>query len=366
MRIAILGSVALPVPPPAQGGTEWIAYYQASCLGNRGHHILLFAARGSRIDPSYELITVGGGDTVAGSAQQEEGNTHEVFIESSRSLRKENVYLGEVMGILDQRKDDYDIILNNMRGEAVLIPFAARLGKPFVNVMHLPIFQELADFLRNFKTPIITISDNQRKDFPDLNYISTVYNCVDTNKYTFNPAPSDYLLMMGTIGRHKNQKTAIRVAKTLGMKLVLAGKVRDQDYFKELESDIDGNQIKWVGELGFDEKLKLYQNAKAFIFPILWEEPFGLVMIEAMSCGTPIVAYKNGAIPEVVVDGKTGFVVESNIEEKLMEAVKKIDTIKREDCRKHVLEKFSVDKMVKSYDDALQKVLSSVNQPTES
>jgi len=382
MRIAILGSVVLPVPPPKQGGTEWIAYYQAKGLSDLGHKIILFAARGSVQGENYELFEVGrdtlvepklssvkpdqdlfGISSFASPALQSHSPRGQAIIdqaidtESSRGLRKENVYLAEVIEELIKRKDDYDIILNNMRGEAVLLPLAKMLDKPFVNIMHLPLFRELADLFSKYNTHIITVSNAQRNNFPGLNYLATIYNCVDTDKFLFEASPQDYLLMMGTIGRHKNQKAAIKVAKNLGMKLILAGKIRDFDYYKELEKDIDGEKIRWVGELGFEEKLRLYQNAKALLFPVLWEEPFGLVMIEAMACGTPVVAYKNGAIPEVIVDGETGFVIENNTEEEMTEAVKKIDTIKRKNCRKHVMENFTVEKMVRNYEAALKKIL---------
>lgn len=444
MKIAILGSVALPVPPPAQGVTEWIAYFQAMGLAKRGHKVLLFAAYGSKTG-DYELIEVGKGDTVVGSKQALESSIQripsessipnssdnppsgksdsllpisstnlgsgtigrgryselvssdlsqqrDINIESSRGLRKENVYLGEVIEQLIKRKDDYDVILNNMRGEAVLLPVAKLLDKPFVNVMHLPLFPELAEAFKTYNTNIITISNAQRKGFTDLNYLATVNNCVDTEKFVVstkseirNPnvetnsndqnsknsnisnfdicasdLNSDYILMMGTIGRHKNQAGAIRIAKETGMKLVLAGKIRDQDYFEELKKDIDGIQIKWVGEMGFEKKLKLYQNAKVFIFPILWEEPFGLVMIEAMACGVPVVAYNNGAIPEVVVNGVNGFVIESGNEKEMISAVKNIGIIKREDCRKYVEEHFTVEKMVADYEKALSNLTLNI------
>lgn len=235
MKIAILGSVALPVPPPAQGGTEWIAYFQAMGLAKRGHKVLLFAAYGSKTG-DYELIEVGKGDTVVGSKQALESSIQripsessipnssdnppsgksdsllpisstnlgsgtigrgryselvssdlsqqrDINIESSRGLRKENVYLGEVIEQLIKRKDDYDVILNNMRGEAVLLPVAKLLDKPFVNVMHLPLFPELAEAFKTYNTNIITISNAQRKGFTDLNYLATVNNCVDTEKF---------------------------------------------------------------------------------------------------------------------------------------------------------------------------------------
>lgn len=352
MRIAILGSVALPVPPPAQGGTEWIAYYQAKGLAKRGHSVLLFAAKGSRANFSeqkIEVIEVGGGDVVAGSSKEKQFDPK--LMEASRKLRLEMVYLSEVSGKLIELKDKYDVILNNMRGEAVFLPVAKLLGKSFASVMHLNLFTELAQVFQTYNANIITISNAQRKSFPDLNYLATVYNCVNIEKYTFNPNPSDYLLMMGTIGKHKNQGEAIAVAKELGMRLVLAGKIRDQDYFEEIKKDIDGEQIKWIGEIGFEEKLKIYQNAKAFLFPIQWEEPFGLVMIESMACGTPVIAFNRGAVPEVLRDGLTGYIVENHSQ--MIEAIKKIDTIKRVNCRRHVEENFTVSKMIDSYESAL-------------
>ena len=354
MRIAILGSVALPVPPPKQGGTEWIAYYQARGLAKLGHEIILIASRGSQ-EEGFKLIEVGQPVSIETAAGKEE-------TEASRKLRLENVHLAETMQMLTDLKDGYDLILNNMRGEAVFLPLVMHLGKPFVNVMHLPLFPQLSNLFKTYNTHIITISNSQRKDFPDLNYLATVYNCADTEKYTFNPHPrppagGEYLLMMGTIGRHKNQGAAVRIAKKLGLKLILAGKIRDQDYFEELKKDIDGEQVQWFGELDFYKKVELYQNAKAFLFPILWEEPFGLVMIEAMACGTPVVAFANGAIPEVIVDGKTGFVIENNSEVEMTEAIKKIDSIKRSDCRNHCMENFTVEKMVKDYEEALKKIV---------
>ncbi len=348
----ILGSVALPVPPPGQGGTEWIAYHQAIGLSERGHSVYLVAAKGSAAafeGLKVRVIEVGGGDVVAGSYLSGEEDLSQ--IESSRTLRKEIVYLSQAANQVITYKDEYDLILNNMRGEGLFLPVAKLLNKPFVNVMHLNLFPELAQLFREYNTRIITISNAQRRDYPDLNYLATVYNGVDVDKYSFNPTPKDYLLMMGTIGRHKNQAAAIRVAKKLGMPLVLAGKIRDQDYFEKLKSDIDGKQIQYFGEIPFHQKLKLYQEAKAFIFPINWEEPFGMVMIEAMSCGTPVVAFNRGAVPEVVKDGLTGFVV--NTEEEMVDAIKKVENLDRRQCRLHVEKNFTIQIMIDRYEQAL-------------
>lgn len=355
MKLAILGSVALPIPPPAQGGTEWIAYYQAVGLASRGHQILLFAAKGTKENFKNQknvwVIEVGGGDVVAGSLREKNFNG---FVESSRKLRLETVYLSEVLEKLIKHKDSYDLVLNNMRGEALFLPITKLLNKSLISVMHLNLFPELARVFQEFSTPVITISNAQRKDFPNLNYLATVYNCVDIEKFKFNQIPQDYLLMIGSIGRHKNQGEAIAIAKELDLKLVLAGKINDQNYFDELKKDIDGKNIRWVGEVDFSEKLKLYQNARAFLFPINWEEPFGLVMIEAMACGTPVIAFNRGAVSEVIKDGLTGYVVENHSE--MIEAVKRISSIDRAACRKHVEENFTVGKMIDGYEKALQNL----------
>ncbi|MBI2621033.1 MAG: glycosyltransferase family 4 protein [Candidatus Levybacteria bacterium] len=355
MRILILGSVALPIPPPAQGGTEIIVYYQVKGLSEKGHKIMLVGPKGTSRnfkDTKVKVFEVGGGDVVAGSLREQKFDPEKT--EGSRKLRLEMAYLAQVAKLVAEKSSDYDLILNNMRGEAEFLPLAKILKKPFVNVAHLNIFEELAKLFSAYQTPLITISNSQRSDFPDLNYLATVYNGVDTSKYTFNNKASDYLLMMGSIGRHKNQAAAIRVAKKLGMKLVLAGKIRDKDYFEELKKDIDGVQIKWVGEMGFDQKLKLYQEAKAFLFPILWNEPFGLVMIESLSCGTPVIAHRRGSTSEILRDGLTGFLVAD--EQMMIEAIKKIDKIKREVCRKHVEDNFTVEKMVDDYEKALLRI----------
>jgi hypothetical protein len=219
MKILILGSVALPVPPPLQGGTERIAYFQANGLASRGHTVTLVAAHGSLRKPEYELVEIGGGDTVEGSSLVPESKKADgqQITEGSRKLRKEAVYLSRVAHFLISHGSEYDVIINNMRaGESIFLPIVSNLGKTMLNVMHLPIFEELAGVFDEFRAPVITISDAQRRDFPDLPYAATVYNAVDLDEYPFSDRIGEHLLMMGSIAPHKNQKTGIDVAKKLG------------------------------------------------------------------------------------------------------------------------------------------------------
>jgi glycosyltransferase involved in cell wall biosynthesis len=359
MKILILGSVALPVPPLMQGGTERIAWWQATGLAKAGHTVTLIAAKGSQKNPAYTLVEIGGGDTVVGTKEEKEKSSHEgAYTEGSRKLRKEAIYLSEVsQWVLDHGKE-FDVILNNMRaGESLFVPVAKAIGVPYATVMHLPLFPELADYFRVTNTSVITISNAQRVGFDGLNYAGTVYNATDLTELPFTAKSEGYFLMMGSIAPHKNQKDGILAAKSLNKKIVLAGKIGNQAYWdEEIAPLIDGKMVVHEGELGLQEKASLLAGADALLFPIVWPEPFGLVMIEAMACGTPVVAYRNGAVAEVVVDGKTGFIVdEAQGVGGLVVAAQRIGEIDRADCRKYVEEHFTVEKMIDSLDTALQK-----------
>ena len=251
-------------------------------------------------------------------------------------------------------ENDFDVVLNNLRGAAVLIPYMNYLNKPFYHVMHLPIFPQLADLFRENNTRLISISDKQRDAFPDLNYSGTVYNGVDINDFTFSAKDEDYVLYLGSMGANKNPGDAVKAAKKAGQKMIIGGRIKNKDYYDtEIAPHIDGERIKFIGEITKDEIIKIYQGAKAFIFPTLWEEPFGLVAVEALSCGTPVIAYPNGALPEIVEDGKNGYLV-NNVDE-IVEKIGQLDKIERADCRKTVEEKFSIEKMIDRYEEILSQ-----------
>lgn len=360
MKILILGSVALPVPPPMQGGTERIAYWQAMGLSAHNHDITLIAAKGSKQNSAYTLVEIGGGDTVAGSKSQQVTAS---FTEGSRNLRKEAIYLSEVEQYILNHGKEYDIILNNMRaGETLFVPAARAVGVKYVTVMHLPMFTELADYFRKTNTSVITISNAQREGFDGVKYVGTVYNCVEPELLAADSAPvaspaDTYLLMMGSIAPHKNQKDGVLAAKATGKTIILAGKIGNQAYWdSDIAPLVDGKTVIHKGEMGLQEKIELLKGAEALVFPIVWPEPFGLVMIEAMAVGTPVVAYKNGAVAEVVEDGKTGFVVDqSQGVGGLSVAIKRVKEIDRAACRKHVEEHFTVEKMIESLESSLKQ-----------
>lgn len=353
MRIALLGSVTSVIPPVAQAAIERLVYAQALGLAERGHTILLFAPSGSIVThKNITLVPVA--EKVMLSGIGKEGKVHEEeMYGASYKLRLEVANIARVIDELIARKDDYDVILNNIRSEAVIWSVASFLNKPLYHIMHLPIFTELSTLAKTHNIRLLSISNAQRKAFPELPYAGTVYNGVDTVEFAYNPTPENYVLYLGSIGRNKNPKDAILSAKSAGVPMKIGGRIKDQAYFDtEIKPLIDGKTVTWIGEVHPKDVIAFYQKAKAFLFPTLWEEPFGLVLIESMSCGTPVIAYPNGAIPEIVEDGKNGYLAHS-IQE-MSQKIQQIDQIDRSVCRKTVEEKFSIEKMIDGYERILK------------
>lgn len=346
LRIAILAPLLLRVPPKRQGGTEWIVYHQANGFVERGYDVTLLAAAGSRTNARLIPIIPRPVSAYRIAARS---------MEASRRLRLEMTALGLAAAHL--KRGSFNLIFNHARGGELLYPLMHELDIPMVTVLHLPLFAENARLLATYRAPLVSISHHQRRKFPRLNYIATVYNGVETKKFSFNPKPRDYLLMVTTIGEHKNPLDGILAAKRARRRLIIAGKIRDQEYFvKKIKPHLDGRKVRYLGEVNGAEKIRLYRNAAALLFPVVWEEPFGLVMIEALSCGTPVIGYRSGAVPEVTRHGVTGFVT-TRTPTALAAAVQKIDRIDRAACRLEVERRFSVEKMVDGYERVIKRVV---------
>ena len=218
----------------------------------------------------------------------------------------------------------------------------------------------------------VSISDTQRKPLKNLNYISTVYNGLDLEKYPFSEKSKESFICAGRIIQKKGTHIAIQGAKKAKVKLSIIGLAKkEEDYWKKKIEPYINENIEYKGMVSHSKVFEFYQNSKALLFPIQWEEPFGLVMIEAMACGTPVIAFNQGAVPEVIKDGKTGFIVDPlnkkgkpNIEG-LVKAIKKIDQIDRKECRKHVEENFTIKKMVDNYEKVYYKVIEDWRKKNE-
>ncbi len=342
LRIVVVAPPFTTVPPKGQGGTERIIYQMVEGFIKKKHKVTLFGAGKCKTSAKFTQIFQ---KTIS------ERKIDTTYIEASRNLRLETVYIASVMEEILKREKDFDIVFNHIRGGYLFLPLSKFLKIPVVSILHLPIFEELGKFLLVYKNPnIITISNNQRKPAPKVNYLANVYNGVDLKEFEFCEKPKDYFLFISAIGEHKNPKEAILAAKRTNSKLILAGGKKREPYFsKEIKPLIDGEQIKYIGEVSGKKRINLYKNAKALLFPIKWQEPFGLVMIEAMACGTPVIGFNNASVPEVVEDGKTGFVVDPSVKG-LIQGIKKIDLIDRKNCRKLVEEKFSLERMINGYE----------------
>lgn len=261
-------------------------------------------------------------------------------------------------------KGKYDLL--HFHHPEAAMPYARLFPKiPIVYTLHDPItnwWQELFQMYHTQNQFYVSISNNQRKPAPQLPYIGTIYNGVDLDEFTFTKKHQDYLLFVGRIVPEKGAHKAIELAKKTQHKLIIIGPTYpDQLYY--FESKIKphlNDQIKYLGFMDHQQLVKYFQGAKAFLMPISWEEPFGLTMIEAMACGTPVIATRKGSVPEIVAHGKTGFIVDSIKE--MIESIAKIDKIDRQQCRNHVLENFSIQTMVQNYIDAYKNVIKITNR----
>lgn len=350
MKIAILAPPYLPVPPPLYGGTERIVSLLTEGLVKRGHEVTLFASGDSRT--KAKLVSIF--PTALGNSGFDKKNNDKPL------LHYQACY---------DRASEFDLV--HSHGQYLSLPGAAGLVTPVVFTIHGSYYkgettEEKRAILAKYKNfNYSSISDNQRGGMPDLHFVATVYNALDTSEYLFVPKNnSDYLLWVGRVSPKKGALEAIQTAKKVGLRLEMAAAIDpiDKQYFDDvIKPHVDGVHVVFHGEVRSNALIELYGGARAVLFPISWHEPFGLVMIEAMAVGTPVVSYNCGSVPEIIENGKTGFVVEP-VEgiDGLVRAVDKIGFIDRSACRGRVEKYFSSPVMVEGYEQAYQKVLASV------
>lgn len=341
MKIAQIAPLWIPIPPITYGGTEFVVSLLTEELVRRGHEVTLFATGDSKT--SARLVPIWPRSLWRAKLK----TPHSVY----------SLLANEVL----KRQVEFDIIHDHC--EFYTAAFSKFLKTPVVSTIHHPIYEEMTILFKKFPNiNYVAISKNQRKSSPGLNFAETICNGIPLDSYPFEEKPKDYLLWLSKIMPEKGLKDAVEIAKKAGEKLLIAGVIpkEQQDYFDyRIKPMIDGKQIQFVGAADFKKKIELFRNAKAFLFPIRRPEPFGLVVIEAMACGTPVIAYKDGSLPEIVKNNETGFLVQN--QEEMIEAVKKISQIKRIDCRRRVAKKFCLEKMVNKY-EALYNTLIKENK----
>ncbi|MBE9167302.1 glycosyltransferase family 4 protein [Pleurocapsales cyanobacterium LEGE 06147] len=341
MRIAQIAPLWEKVPPPAYGGTELIVSLLTDELVRRGHDVTLFASGDSqtlaRLEPSCP------------QALRKIGVTNEEY----------TVYETLQLTKVFERAGEFDLIHSHI--DVAALPYARLVTTPTVYTTHgiiTPTTEKI--WIHNRSQNFISISNSQRRNDLGLNYVATVYNGIDINIYPFHPQPdsSPYLVFLGRMSPEKGPHLAIAIAKRSGWHLKMAGKIDpvDREFFAhEIEPLIDGKQIEYLGEADHNTKCELMGKAVATLFPITWQEPFGLVMTESMAVGTPVIAMALGSTKEIIEDGKTGFLC-NNVEE-CVAALDRIWEIDRRTCRDRVVANFSVRHMVDSYEAVYQKLL---------
>lgn len=346
MRIAQIAPLWEQVPPPAYGGTELVVSLLTDELVRRGHHVTLFAS--------------GDSETLAQLNACSEQALRKLGVGESQYHVYEQMELSTVFA----QAQAFDLIHSHVGYAA--FPYANLSKTPVVHTLHgtippwmEPIFQQHQQ--QNF----VSISDSQRRPELGLNYVGTVYNAIAAQTFQFHSQPKTppYLAFLGRMSPEKGPHLAIRIAKETGYPLKMAGKVDpiDQDFFdRDIAPQIDGKQIQFLGEANHEQKNALLGNATATLFPITWREPFGLVMIESLASGTPVIAMAMGSAPEVITHGETGFLCQTV--EDCVRGVFQLNQLSRQACRQYVEQTFNVKKMVDGYEAVYQTLLGETLQ----
>jgi glycosyltransferase involved in cell wall biosynthesis len=342
MRILQLAPLWEAVPPPAYGGTEAVVSLLTEQLVHMGHDVTLAACGQSR--SSANMISV-----------------YDRSLRSADDLADRNPYDWQHVATALEHARDYDII-HNHAGELPMA-MSALVDTPMLTTTHCLTTPDTAFVWNRYRGAYNTISRSQLAHFgcytPPARCMGYVYNAVDIDTFPFQARKGEDLLFISRISPEKGPHLAVQVAKRTGRRLIMAGKVdhADQRFFDEVVRDlIDGDQIVFLGEADAARKRELYRDAMCLLMPLTWEEPFGLVMAEAMSCGTPVLALRRGSAPELVAHGKTGFVVDTV--EEMADAVADVGSIDPHVCRRHVRENFSPECMAAAYLDVYERVIA--------
>ena len=334
MKIAMLSPIAWRTPPRQYGPWENIVSLITEGLVDRGIDVTLFATADSKTKGHLVSVCPKG------------------YEEDPEILPKvwECLHISEVF----ERGEQFDLIHNHF--DFLPLTYTSMTTTPIVTTIHgfsspkiLPVYKKY-----NKKTFYVAISNADKCQ--ELEYIATIHHGIDLHRFTFRSDHGKYLLFFGRIHPDKGTKECIEVARQTGMKLIIAGIIQDQDYFNlHIKPNLDDSRIIYVGNVGPEKRDELLGGAYVLLHPIYFDEPFGLSIVEAMACGTPVIAFNRGSMPEIITNGVTGFLVD-NLDE-MAEAIVKIKKLDRFQCRKLIEERFSVDRMVKDYIRVYKKII---------
>jgi glycosyltransferase involved in cell wall biosynthesis len=343
MRIAQVAPLYESVPPKLYGGTERVVSYLTEELVRQGHDVTLFAS----------------GDSVT-SAHLWPGSATALRLsgEPDASALAQHLLMIERVA---QQAYGFDIVHFHLD----FMPFSAIRygGFPALTTLHgrqdipgqFPIYREFNE------VNLVSISDAQRSAMPWANWVATVHHGLPIKLYTPRPPQNQYLAFLGRISPEKRVDRAVEIARRAGMELRVAAKVDEADrkYFETVRADLAQPHVQFLEEIGDQDKCEFLSKAAALVFPIDWPEPFGLVMIEAMACGTPVIAFRGGSVEEIIEDGVTGYIVDTV--EEAVEAVGRLATIDREKCREVFEERFSSRRMCDDYLRVYERIIDEAN-----
>ena len=346
MRVAILSPVWFPVPPTGYGGIEWIVHLLTEGLVEAGADVTLFASGDSETDAKLEAVFERAPSEWIGHSFWELRHAVSCF----------------------ERAREFDVVHDHTG--LLGLALGAQLDVPFVHTVHGPLDGEPGDLYEQVcrlgpRARLISISMSQRRPRPGLPWLANCPNAIDPERYPFHAGHDDYLLFLGRMSPDKGAHRAIEVAQEAGVPLRLAGKCREpleQRYFDEHVQPALGESIEYLGEVTHQEKVALLQHARATLFPIDWAEPFGLVMIESIACGTPVLATRRGSVPEVIRDGVTGIVVDDHRE--MTAALARADALDPADLRRDVEERFTPQRMVRDHLAAYEAAIAELRGPS--
>lgn len=341
MKIAQISPLYESVPPKLYGGTERIVSFLTEELLKQGQDVTLFASKDSKT--SAKLVPC------CDHALRLDKNCLDQL--ASHILQLEQ---------LQQRMEEFDIVHYHI--DHIHFPFAKRAGKSHITTLHgrMDIPEYKALFREFNQIPLVSISYSQRRPLPWVNWVRNIYHGLPADLYRFHEKEGKYLAFLGRISPEKGIARAIDIAKRAGIPLKIAAKIgkADQEYYeKEIKHLLDDPLVEFIGEIGEHEKSDFLGNALATLFPIDWPEPFGLVMTESMACGTPVIAWEKGSVPEIIEEGLNGFVV--NSQQEALQAINKLHTIKRRDCRETFEQRFTDKRMAKDYISVYEQQLET-------
>jgi glycosyltransferase involved in cell wall biosynthesis len=334
LRILEIAPVWVPVPPEAYGGIEWVVHWLVEGLRGRGNEVTLLTVGSSTTAPPTEVTFPEPPARIETDVPAEA--IHALAIENAvERLRPDLVHDHTLLGPL------------------------VRTGVPHIVTAHGPMRGIFGEYYRAIsrRTPLVAISDAQRRALPDADWLTTVHNAVDVDAFEMRDDKDDFFLFLGRICRDKGTHLAAEAARAAGRRLVIAGRIaepRERRYFRRKVDPLLGDGVEYVGEADFDTKRDLLGRARALLCPAQWDEPFGMVLIEALASGTPVITFNRGAAREIVDDGETGAIVGSV--EEMAEVMRTLDADPKR-CRAVVEERFDVPLMVERYETVMRRVV---------